>query len=99
MRGTTVWKIKKLGVLSGAEFLGLVGFVWGFLAGIAVLVSYVQGYLAEGDAALLQTGVIGLFLMIVYGVIGGVIGGAIIAFLYNKTLGMRHGIQVEAETG
>jgi uncharacterized membrane protein YeaQ/YmgE (transglycosylase-associated protein family) len=99
MKGTTVWTIKKIGVLRCAEFLGLIGFVWGFLAGIAILVSYLQGYLAEGDSALLQTGMSGFFLMIVYGVAGGVIGGAISAFLYNKVLGTRHGIQVDAESG
>lgn len=95
MKGDGVWTIQKVGVAGAVRFAGLIGLVWGFLAGIIVFVSYLQGYLAEGNATLLQTGAAGLVLMIAYGVLGGVIGGAIIALLYNRVLGARLGIEVE----
>lgn len=95
MRGPGVWKVQKVGVPGTVVFAGLIGFVWGVLGGIILFASYLQGYLTEGNATLLQTGAVGLVLMVAYGVLGGVIGGAIIAFLYNRVLGARHGIEVE----
>jgi hypothetical protein len=92
------YTIKKFDMLSIAKFFALIGFVWGFLAGLLLLASYIQGYIAKGDAALLQTGLLGLGLMIVYGVIGGVIGGTVIAGMYNKVLGAKHGIRIELDS-
>jgi hypothetical protein len=37
--------------------------------------------------------------MIVYGVAGRFIGGAIIAIMYNRILGAVHGIGMDLETG
>jgi hypothetical protein len=92
------YTIKKLDVLSIAKLFALIGFVWGFLAGLILLASYVQGYLANGDAALVQSGLLAVGLMVVYGIIGGVIGGTVIAFLYNRVLGAKHGIRMELDT-
>jgi hypothetical protein len=91
------YTIKKFGMLSVAKFFALIGFVWGFLAGLILLASYVQGYLANGDAALIQSGLLGLGMMVAYGIIGGIIGGTVIAFLYNRVLGARHGIRMELD--
>ena len=91
------YTIKKFDMLSIAKFFALVGFVWGFLAGLILLASYIQGYMANGDAALIQSGLLGFGLMIVYGVIGGIIGGTVIAFAYNKVLGAKHGIRMELD--
>jgi len=57
----------------------------------------ISRYLAGGDTALIQTGLTGFVLTIVYGVIGGIIGGGFFAFLYNRVLGEHHGIRIEAE--
>jgi hypothetical protein len=84
-------------MMSIAKFFALIGFVWGFLAGLILLTSYIQGYMANGDAALVQSGLLGLGLMVAYGVIGGVIGGTVIAFMYNRVLGAKHGIRMELD--
>jgi hypothetical protein len=89
--------IKKFDILSIAKFFAVIGFVWGFLAGLILLASYVQGYMTNGDVSILQSGLIGFGQMIVYGVIGGIIGGAIIAFMYNMVLGAKHGIRMELD--
>jgi hypothetical protein len=88
------FRIKKFGVLSIAKFCGTVGLVWGFLSGVILLASYIQGYLANNEASLIQSGLLGFGLMILYGVIGGVIGGALLAVAYNRLLGAAHGIDM-----
>jgi hypothetical protein len=97
MAKITDYTIKKVSILSIAKFFSLIGLVWGFLGGLIILVSYVQGYLANADVALIQAGLLGFGLMVAYGVIGGVIGGTIIAFLYNRVLGAKHGIRLELD--
>jgi hypothetical protein len=94
---TTAWNIKTFGVLSIAKFGALIGFVWGFLAGIVFLFSYIQGYITQGDLSLIQSGLYGLGLMALIGIVGGAVGGAVIAFLYNRVFGAKHGISVELE--
>jgi len=91
------YTIKKVSIVSFAKFFALVGFVWGFLAGLILLASYIQGYMANGDAALIQSGLIGFGLMVAYGIIGGAIGGTVIAFLYNRVIGAKHGIRMELD--
>jgi hypothetical protein len=91
------YTIKKFGMLSIAKFFALIGFVWGFLAGLILLASYIQGYMTNGDAALIQSGLLGLGLMVAYGVVGGVVGGTVLAFMYNKVLGAKHGIRMELD--
>lgn len=87
-------RIKKFGVLSFVKFFGIAGLVWGFLSGVLILASYIQGYVAKGDMSLIQTGLFGFGIMILYGVIGGVVGGALMAAVYNKVLGPRHGVEL-----
>jgi hypothetical protein len=94
----TAYSIKKFGVLSVAKFFAVVGLVWGFLSGLVILLSYIWGYSTNGQTALLQTGLTGLCMMILSGVIGGFIGGVIIAFVYNKVLGKTHGIRMDLDT-
>jgi hypothetical protein len=94
---TSPYRIKSFGVLSISKFFAVIGLVWGFLAGVILLASYVQGYMTKGDLSLIQSGILGLCLMVVYGVIGGLAGGAIIACVYNKVLGARNGIRMELD--
>jgi hypothetical protein len=91
------YTIKKFSVISIAKFFALIGFVWGLLSGIIILASYIQGYMANGDAAMIQSGLFGLGMMVLYGVIGGAIGGTVIAFAYNRVLGANHGIRMELD--
>jgi hypothetical protein len=95
----TSYRIKKFDVGGIATFFALVGFVWGLLAGILLFASYVQGYLTNGEVNLLGSGLLGFALMIIYGVAGGFIGGAVIASLYNKALGAAYGIRMELAAG
>jgi len=97
MAKITEYTIKKVSVLSIAKAFALFGFVWGFLAGLIFLASYIQGYMANGDAALIQSGLLGLGEMVLYGIIGGVIGGAVAAYMYNRILGAEHGIRMELD--
>jgi len=48
--------------------------------------------MTNGDAALFQSGLIGLGEMVLYGIIG-----AVVAILYNKVLGAKHGIRMELD--
>lgn len=84
--------------MSISKFFAVIGLIWGFLAGIILLASYIEGYISTGQSSLVITGLSGLGLMVVYGVIGGLIGGAIIAFVYNRFLGSAHGIKMDLET-
>jgi hypothetical protein len=97
MAKITEYTIKKFNVLSFAKIVALIGFVWGLLAGIILLAGYIQGYMTEGDATLIQSGLLGLAVMILYGIIGGLIGGAVFAWMYNKVLGEKHGIRMELD--
>ncbi len=93
-----VYTIKKFSMPGIAKFVGLIGFVWGFLAGLILMASYLVGYMEKGDLSLIQTGLFGFCLMLVYGVAGGIIGGAVIAFVYNNVLGTKHGIRMELDS-
>lgn len=93
------YRIKRFQVGSIAKFMALIGFIWGLLAGIILIATYIWGYSTNGDASLLTTGLYGFGLMIVYGIIGGVVGGAIMAAAYNRFLGPAHGIMMELEPG
>jgi hypothetical protein len=89
--------IKKFDILSIAKFFAVIGFVWGFLSGVILLATYIQGYSTTGDVSVLLQGLTSFGLMIVYGVMGGVIGGTLIAFMYNAVLGAKHGIRMELD--
>ena len=93
----SIYRIKKVGVTSIVKFFGIVGLIWGFLSGLILLASYIQGYLTNGQASLLQAGLLGFAMMIVFGVIGGIIGGALTAVVYNRVLGEKHGIEMSLE--
>jgi hypothetical protein len=95
----TSFRIKKFPVLSIVKFMALIGFVWGFLAGIFLLGTYIWGYTTNGDSALILSGLYGFGLMILSGIIGGALGGALAAVLYNRVLGAKHGIRMELEPG
>ena len=94
----TSYRIRTFDVPGLARFFAVIGFVWGLLAGILILASYVQGYLANNDLTLIGSGLIGSALMVLYGIVGGSLGGALIAFLYNRVLGSVRGIGLELET-
>jgi hypothetical protein len=42
-------------------------------------------------------GIVGFIFMIVFGTVGGFIGGAILAFIYNIVLGAIGGIEMDLE--
>jgi hypothetical protein len=89
--------IRKFDTVSIAKFFALIGFVWGLLAGIIVLAGSLQGYLATGETTLLMSAGLAFVTMILMGVIGGFIGGTVIALAYNRVLRGDHGIRMELD--
>jgi hypothetical protein len=93
------YRIKNFNVGSVAKFAAVIGFVWGFMTGIFILSSYVWGYTTNGQTSLLLSGFYAFGLMVMFGVIGGFIGGALLSLLYNRILGSKHGLRIELEPG
>jgi len=90
--------LKKIGVFSLAKMMTLFGLIWGIISGI------VRGALVELYAPIMGPvgrwgftafgGVAIFVLMVVLGIIGGFILGAVIAFLYNVFAGWIGGVEV-----
>jgi len=91
--------LKKIGVLSLAKMLALLGLVWGIVSGI------VRGALVELYAPIMGPvgrwgfsalgGVAVFVLMVILGIVGGFILGAVIAFLYNAFAGWIGGVEID----
>ncbi len=96
---TTAYMIKKFGIMSVAKFCAIIGLIWGFVVGLMLAVG-VGGTAAMFGRGMLGAGVgiIGFIFMIIFGAVGGFIGGAILAFIYNIVLGAIGGIEMDLET-
>jgi hypothetical protein len=96
---TTAYMIKSFGVLSVAKFCAVIGLIWGCVMGLMVAVGVGRTAALIGGGMLgAGAGIVGFVLMIVFGAIGGFIGGAILAFIYNLVLGAIGGIEMDLET-
>ena len=94
----TKYVVKEFDVMSVAKFFAVLGLVWGFLMGLFVAFGAGAMAAAMGAAALgAGMGIAGLFFMVIIGGIGGFVGGAIIAVIYNLVLGVIGGIVVDLE--
>ena len=90
--------VKKIGVLPLAKMMTLFGLIWGIISGI------IRGTLVElyapimgpvGRWGLTAFGGVAVFvLMVILGIIGGFILGAVIAFLYNVFAGWIGGVEI-----
>jgi hypothetical protein len=95
---TTSYMIKSFEVLSVAKFCGILGLIWGAVAGIFLAagisgMGQMMGFHALGIGA----GIVGLIFMIIIGGIGGFIAGAVGAIIYNAVLGVIGGVGMELE--
>jgi hypothetical protein len=94
----TSYIVKEFDVMSVGKFCAVLGIVWGFLAGLFVLFGAGAMAAAMGSAALgAGMGIAGFIVMIIMGGVGGFIGGAFIAIIYNLVLGVIGGIVVDLE--
>lgn len=95
---TTAYMIKHFGVISVAKFFAVFGLVWGFLMGIP-LAAGLGGMASVMDTQALGVGagLVGLVLMVIIGGVGGFIGGAIVAIVYNLVLGATGGVEMDLE--
>jgi len=90
--------IKQFGVLSVAKFSAVIGLIWGFVMGLFVALGAGSMATAMGAGALgAGVGFAGFIMMIIIGAVGGFVGGAIIAFVYNIVLGFIGGIEMDLE--
>jgi len=91
--------IKQFGVLSVAKFSAVIGLIWGFVMGLVVALGAGSMAAVMGAGALgAGVGFAGFIMMIIIGAVGGFVGGAIIAFVYNIVLGFIGGIEMDLET-
>ncbi len=96
---TTAYMIKQFGVLSVAKFCAVIGLIWGFFMGIflAIDIGGMASAMGGIHALGIGAGLVGWVMMIIIGGIGGFIGGAIAAIVYNIVLGAIGGIEMDLE--
>jgi len=95
---TTSYMIKQFGVLSVAKFSAVIGLIWGFVMGLLVALGIGGTAAAMGGGALgAGVGIAGFIMIVIIGAVGGFVGGAIIAFVYNIVLGFMGGIEMDLE--
>ena len=99
-------QIKTVGVLSAAKMYGVLGLIMGLILGIIYFFIALLGSLMMSGGGRTSPGtggsgfVYGLISLIASPIlsgIGGFIGGAIIAFIYNIVAGMIGGVEIEVE--
>jgi hypothetical protein len=92
------YTIKKFGVLSVAKFSAVIGLIWGFVMGLVVALGVGRYAAVMGTPLLgLGAGFARFILMLIIGAIGGFVGGAVIAFVYNIVLGLIGGVEMDLE--
>ncbi len=96
---TTVYLVKKLGVMSVAKFGAIIGMIFGIIMGLIIAINTVAPAARIGGSMVLGvgSGVETFVVNVIIGVIFGFIGGAIVAFIYNFALGEMGGIEVNLE--
>jgi len=95
---TTTYFIKKLGVMSVAQFGAVIGMIIGIINGIILAFKI-------GPSAVITTGVVlgvgsgymTFAINVILGTVLGFLGGAVIAIIYNFALAEMGGINVELE--
>jgi hypothetical protein len=98
-------KLKKIDPMSAAKIEGLIGVVFGLIAGLFMVIAgagirsmmggYGDGYNYGSMMAGFGIGAI-IIMPIMYG-IGGFIAGAVVAWIYNLAAGWIGGIEIDLE--
>ena len=95
---TTAYIIKKFGVISVAKFFAFFGLIWGFLMGIPLAAGLGgMGSVMDTQALGIGAGLAGLVLLVIIGGVGGFIGGALVAIVYNIVLVATGGVEMDLE--
>jgi hypothetical protein len=88
--------LKHLGVWSVALFFAVLSALWGLAAGILGVIATVPSS-GLGIIAAIGAGIAGIILAMIVYAIGGFIGGAIAAFIYNIVFAASGGIDVDLD--
>ncbi|WP_298670009.1 hypothetical protein [uncultured Methanofollis sp.] len=89
-------KVRRLGVMSVALFFAILSALYGLIAGILGVAMAVPTT-DLGIIAAITAGIGGILLAIVLWAIGGFIGGAIAAVIYNFIFATTGGIQIDLD--
>jgi uncharacterized protein YqgC (DUF456 family) len=84
----TAYFVKKLGVMSVAQFGAVIGLIIGIINGIILTLTIGPSAAIPGGSVVLGvgSGIMMFALNVVSGIIFGFLGGAAIAFIYNFSL-------------
>jgi len=94
----TTYIVKQFGIVSVGKFFAVFGLVWGFFMGI-ILAAGMGGMGSVFGAPVLGigAGLLWLVFMVIIGGVIGLIGGVIVAIVYNIVLGAMGGIEMDLE--
>jgi hypothetical protein len=96
---TTVYVVKKLGVMCVANFGAIIGMIYGIIMGFILAINVGSSAAIAGGPMVLGvgSGIMTFCINVILMTIFGFIGGAIAAFIYNFALGGMGGIEVNLE--
>lgn len=89
-------KVKHLGVWSVAWFFAILSALYGLVAGILTVVAAAPAFDA-GILVEIGAGILGIIVSMIIWAIGGFIGGAIAAIVYNFVFAASGGIEVDLD--
>jgi hypothetical protein len=98
---TTSYFVKKIGVMSVAQFGAVIGMIIGTINGIFIALSIAQSSaISSGVVPGVSSGIMTFCANVILGFFLGFLGGAVIASIYNLApWGEMGGIKVELEAG
>jgi uncharacterized protein YqgC (DUF456 family) len=97
---TTTYFIKKIGVMSVAQFGAVIGMIIGTINGIMPALNIAQSSVITTGVVLgVGSGIMTFALNVIMGIFFGFLGGAVFAIIYNFGLGETGGIGVDLEPG
>jgi uncharacterized protein YqgC (DUF456 family) len=97
---TTIYLVKKLGVMSFAKFGATIGMIIGIIGGIILAIPLGPSAALTGGSMVLSvgSGIMTFCINVLLGTLSGFLGGAVIAFIYNLApWGEMGGIEAELE--
>jgi hypothetical protein len=97
---TKTYFVKKIGVMSVAQFGAVIGMIIGIINGIILALNIASSAVIKTGVVLgMGSGIMTLTINVIMGIFFGYLGGAVIAIIYNFALGEMGGIGVDLEAG
>ncbi len=91
-------RIKRFGVLSVATFFAVLGAIYGLIYGIIIAVGVLPIVPIDmGPLGALGVGIATVIFLIIAMAVGGFIGGAIVALVYNLIFAVTGGIEMSLD--